>query len=1276
MSSLDNRHASRGLCPRRNSQASQFGVGRPGRRGWAQLLGLCLFIVFLALPLSGQAQTTISTYADSLGEPKAVTTNASGDVIVGTPGRIYLIRRSQAPVVIAGDGVVGYSGDGGPAVSARVGDVSDLALDASGNLYFADTSANRIRRIGTDGVISTVAGNGSAVHSGDGGPATEAGLQAPTHLALNSSGQIFVSTGHRIRRFERGGNIITHAGTDVAGYSGDGGPATSAQFNTPAGLAIDSGDRLFVADKGNHVVRIVAQDADFNDMVYWYAGNGGDDYDGSATLASQVGLGEITGLHLVSQDQLYVSHPASHRVFLIYSNSISVVAGNGTQGAAGDEAWPQGAQLNSPMDVATHRSDIYVADSGNGKIRRVGLVPMKPPVPLAEAGDAQARVTVVPWVDPDGFVPSGYEVRSYPEGGIDTGTGTALERAVTGLVNRTEYQFAVRAVYGKSYSPWSDYSAVVMPDVAGRPSLTDAVLPEGDAGTSQMVFTATLSRTVDFDARFGARTVPGTAGAGDYTTILLTTFVIPAGQTSVNIPVTIQGDTTPEPGEWFKLEVTSVDGSEVYAEAVGTIVNDDTELVPFGGRDDRIMHAENGGELPLLVLENDVFAEGVLVGGSLSIVANPQHGVASASDNGSPGDASDDFIVYRPPVDWSGEDSLRYRVCDSLARCYESAATVDVSLTYLQGGGQFGYTGRVINRTSGQRDLPSVLFEATPLIEAQSEIVDLAVDPTPISPWDYSGIGSTVRFRNLPESADGAPVRWRVQIWAGGYHGSGEDLYVGIDDNGDGLASANELRCVSAMKADSEHCELSIDDPGTGTPSYWVLVHNTLTRADSVDVHIMEVPLVATDGTLVSTGPGNARGGEAFDLWTSWDMPHLLRGVVSSGIAGGYIRILSGSRDELDLVPVLVSAWGGPNGTPKLLQSGDPYDFGLAPGEAQERMFIDVPAGASSLTVTTTANGNIDLYLAHAATPSSPTIAVAPVRANAQASSLAADGNETLTLSGSQLLQGRWYVTPVNREDADVHATVTATITGVAPLVRSGSYFNAARSGHGLFIYPAADQWVGIWYTYLPNSTPTWYYLQGTAPGVNGIWTGTLYRSAWLGTGNVLTPIGRGTVTPTGPDAFVFTHEVAGVTGSEPMAALGRGCPSIGSTQQDASSHWFDPAHAGVGYSVQMFPNYEFYTAFVYDAQGIARFLLGERNGFGGAQATLDLEQVTGLCPTCSSGDRTRSVVGVLNRTFANGTLSAISVDAIYSGAVPGAWTGSDIVQPLGGPGTTQGCGF
>ena len=362
------------------------------------------------------------------------------------------------------------------------------------------------------------------------------------------------------------------------------------------------------------------------------------------------------------------------------------------------------------------------------------------------------------------------------------------------------------------------------------------------------------------------------------------------------------------------------------------------------------------------------------------------------------------------------------------------------------------------------------------------------------------------------------------------------------------------------------------------------------------------------------------------------------------------------------------------------LASGVAKVLPLGAGQQHPRLFIDVPVGATSLRVTAASSVDVDLFLSPIPAPAAPwadaNIAAAPDTATAPfRATTAGNGNETLLVNGAALTAGRWYVVPRNAAAASGDVTVTATVTGTAPVVRRGSYYNADRSGHGVFLYPAGNQWAGIWYTYLRDTTPTWYYLQGPAPGANGIWNGTLYRSKWTGTGNVLTEIGNVLVTPTAADKFTWSFNLDGEAGSEPMLSLGRGCPQLGGAAVDSSGNWFDPAHAGTGHSAQFWSGngYQFFASFIYDGNNDPRYVVSEKDAIGTAQQVLPLEQLAGFCPLCArKATPVRRTIGELARTFENGRLNEILLSADYTAGVPGSWDSRDVVQTLGE--FTQGC--
>ena len=190
-------------------------------------------------------------------DPEGVAVDASGNLYIADSANSRIRKVTAATIsTVAGNGTPGFSGDGGPATSAELSRPRQLALDAAGNLYIADIT---IRKLAPNGIISTVAGNGDQSYSGDGGPATSAALNLPGGVALDAAGNLYIadSNNHRIRKVAADGTITTIAGNGLMGYSGDGGPATGAQFNTPMGVAVDSSGDVYVADTDNYAIRVL-----------------------------------------------------------------------------------------------------------------------------------------------------------------------------------------------------------------------------------------------------------------------------------------------------------------------------------------------------------------------------------------------------------------------------------------------------------------------------------------------------------------------------------------------------------------------------------------------------------------------------------------------------------------------------------------------------------------------------------------------------------------------------------------------------------------------------------------------------------------------------------------------------------------------------------------------------------------------------------------------------------------------------------------------------------
>lgn len=286
--------------------------------------------------------------------------------------RIRKVDAQNIITTIVGTGTNGYSGDDGPAILAKLNDPTSVAVDSAGNLYIADTGNNRVREVEVSGIITTVAGTGKAGYSGDGGPATKAKLDGPTGVAIDSAHNLYVADAgnNRIRKITASGTIATVAGTGKAGYSGDGGPAGAAKLNDPAGVAIDSADTLYIADFGNNRVREIT----FGNITT-FAGTGKAGYSGDGGPARSAELYGPVDIAIDSVHNLYIDDTGNNCVRRVSSTgTITTIVGTGTAGYSGDEGPARSAELNSPYGVALSHDlhpALYIADYSNSRVRIV-----------------------------------------------------------------------------------------------------------------------------------------------------------------------------------------------------------------------------------------------------------------------------------------------------------------------------------------------------------------------------------------------------------------------------------------------------------------------------------------------------------------------------------------------------------------------------------------------------------------------------------------------------------------------------------------------------------------------------------------------------------------------------------------------------------------------------------------------------------------------------------------------------------------------------------------
>ena len=306
--------------------------------------------------------------------------DAVGNLYIADRGnhRVRKVNPSGIITTVAGNGNRGFSGDGGPATSASLSYPSGLTLDASGNLFIADERNRRVRKVSPDGIITTVAGGGGP-GLGDGGPATSASLVNASDVAVDAAGNLYIADigSNRVRKVNPSGIISTVAGNGDFGFSGDGGPATDASLRYPSGVAVDAAGNLYIAEYGNSRVRKVNPSG----IITTVAGNDNRGFSGDGGPATSASLGDPLGVALDAAGNLYIADTLSSRIRKVNpSGIITTVAGNDNRGFSGDGGLATSASLTLSQCFPCHSGlvvdgvgNLYIADGFNDSIRKVSI---------------------------------------------------------------------------------------------------------------------------------------------------------------------------------------------------------------------------------------------------------------------------------------------------------------------------------------------------------------------------------------------------------------------------------------------------------------------------------------------------------------------------------------------------------------------------------------------------------------------------------------------------------------------------------------------------------------------------------------------------------------------------------------------------------------------------------------------------------------------------------------------------------------------------------------
>ncbi len=326
--------------------------------------------------------------AAQLNNPCALLVDRSGNIYIGDQinYRVRKMTNGGNISTVVGNGTAGDTGSGGAATSAEIRSACGLAVDGSGNLYLSDTGSFKIKKVTSSGTISDFAGNGTGGLAGDGQALNVAEFNRPTGLVLDAAGNLYIadSGNHAIRKITASGTLSTFAGNGRPGYIGDGGAAGSAQLNNPTALAIDAAGNIYVADTDNGVIRKITPGGG---TITTIAGTGSNGYSGDGGPATSATLNHPRGLAVDAAGNIYIADTVNHRIRVVLTNGkIYTVAGTGGIGKGGDGGSATRAGLNFPTALAIDGAgNVYVADSQNNEIRMLALIPV-PPGPPAVNG--------------------------------------------------------------------------------------------------------------------------------------------------------------------------------------------------------------------------------------------------------------------------------------------------------------------------------------------------------------------------------------------------------------------------------------------------------------------------------------------------------------------------------------------------------------------------------------------------------------------------------------------------------------------------------------------------------------------------------------------------------------------------------------------------------------------------------------------------------------------------------------------------------------------------
>jgi subtilisin family serine protease len=571
---------------------------------------------------------------------------------------------------------------------------------------------------------------------------------------------------------------------------------------------------------------------------------------------------------------------------------------------------------------------------------------------------------------------------------------------------------------------------------------------------------------------------------------------------------------------------------------------------------------------------------------------------------------------------------------------------------------------------SGLAAMPDATFRSGGLDPADRTVRVLPEDETHDDPYD-GGAGVFTKWHLLPQGGLWLHAETLIST------AEDLDLYVGVDLNGNGSAEESEELCSSTSPDDIEQCDLYNLQPG----NYWILVQNwTGTEPDGDEVTLLSAAVTADpDATLAASGPGIVQEGAAFDLRLSWENVAAVPGETWFGAVG--VGTQRESPNNIGVIPVRFVRDGVSAPTTFPLFDGREHRLALEPGGSHDLLFIDIPPGASSLTVgadgaSAEQSDSLTLELRRLDFDQgliNPPFATAPDAAESIIAGSGGGGNgPTLAVTGGALQAGRYYAVLGNEgaAAASVRIRVDVGFAGAALPVHRGLWEPNSRPGLGQgFDY----NWGGtdralIWYTYDEQGQATWYI--AGSPSVQGnIWVSDLYRVTNDGAEQQLARVGHVAVTILGEDDALFTFTLFGESGTDrmqPLSALT--CPNIEGSPRSYTGIWFRGSDGLGGASVIVNSATQAQIHYLFDALGVPRWLFAQDlEQPAPTNPTLPFLQFSGYCAVCSATSVSKGEAGVLSRTFNSQTNGSWTLDYQLQPPLTGAVERTEAIVKLTG---------